>query len=264
MVLDFRPLRADEIDVRVGTVGKKGVSMLLYKNARVDMTILDETVGPLNWQREHLRENANCIVSIWYEDTKQWVKKEDTGTESFTEAAKGLASDSFKRACTNWGIGRELYESPFIFFPCATQERQNGKGYVMKNPYEFSGIRVGEIEYAELDKKRIVSKLVLVLNGKEVFRWTLADKDNPVMSYKAPEEPKQEKTLQAELTEAMETVVSSVEKTAWVKRIKDLGLNPTAIVKQAGWESGPLTKDILGKAEVIVKEILDEKRSAEQ
>ena len=111
----FRKLRADEIDCRVNTINEKGLSLLLYKDARCDMNILDETVGCMNWQRSHTRDNANCIVSIYDEDKKQWVSKEDTGTESFTEKEKGLASDSFKRACFNWGIGRELYTSPFIW-----------------------------------------------------------------------------------------------------------------------------------------------------
>lgn len=103
MKLEFRTLRADEIDVRVGSIGNGNATLLLYKDARCDMNILDETVGPMNWERKHLRENANCIVSIYDEDKKVWVSKEDTGTESNTEAEKGLASDSFKRACFNWG-----------------------------------------------------------------------------------------------------------------------------------------------------------------
>lgn len=111
----FRLLKADEIDVRVATINGKGASLLLYKDARCDMNILDETVGPYNWKRSHTRENANCIVSLWDENKKEWVSKEDTGTESFTEKEKGLASDSFKRACFNWGIGRELYTAPFIY-----------------------------------------------------------------------------------------------------------------------------------------------------
>ena len=121
MELKFRPLRADEVDVRVATANEKGVSLLLYKDARCDMNILDETVGPMNWRREHSRDNANCTVLIWDEEKKQWIGKEDTGTESNTEAAKGLASDSFKRACFNWGIGRELYTAPSIWV-------SNGKG----------------------------------------------------------------------------------------------------------------------------------------
>lgn len=127
--LTFRDLRADEIDCRVATVSEKGVSLLLYKDARCDMNILDETVGAFNWQRIHSRDNANCTVSIWDEEKKQWVSKEDTGTESNTEAAKGLASDSFKRACFNWGIGRELYTAPLIWIKaedCCISEK-NGK-----------------------------------------------------------------------------------------------------------------------------------------
>lgn len=108
----FRDLKADEIDVRVARVFKNGVQLLFYKDARVDQNILDETVGPMNWQRRHDRDNANCIVSVWDDKKGQWISKEDTGTESKTEAAKGLASDSFKRACFNWGIGRELYTAP--------------------------------------------------------------------------------------------------------------------------------------------------------
>ena len=111
----FRLLREDEIDVRIATINQKGASLLLYKDARCDMNILDETVGPFNWKRSHTRENANCVVSLWDENKKELVSKEDTGTESFTEKEKGLASDSFKRACFNWGIGRELYTAPFIY-----------------------------------------------------------------------------------------------------------------------------------------------------
>lgn len=116
----FRDLRADEVECRIGTVKEgKGVSLLLYKTARVDMDVLDETVGPLNWQKSYCRDNANCIVSIWDESKGQWISKEDTGTESNTEKEKGLASDSFKRACFNFGIGRELYSAPFIWIPGA-------------------------------------------------------------------------------------------------------------------------------------------------
>ena len=112
---NFRLLRADEIDCRIAQIKDNGLSLLLYKDARCDMNILDETVGPMNWQRRHVRENANCIVSIYDTEKGVWIEKEDTGTESNTEAQKGLASDSFKRACFNWGIGRELYTAPFIW-----------------------------------------------------------------------------------------------------------------------------------------------------
>ncbi len=81
----FRDLKADEIDVRIASVKINGLSLLLYKDARVDMDILDETVGAKNWQRRHIRDNANCIIEIWDEEKKQWISKEDTGTESFSE-----------------------------------------------------------------------------------------------------------------------------------------------------------------------------------
>ena len=109
------PLSIYQIDFRVQSINNGGYAVILaYKDARVDQQVLDNVVGPLGWKREHVHGNHNCIVSVWCDDKKQWVSKEDTGTESNTEAAKGLASDSFKRACFNWGIGRELYDYPLI------------------------------------------------------------------------------------------------------------------------------------------------------
>ena len=127
----FRTLRADEIDCRIAQIKKdgSGLSLLLYKDARCDQNILDEVVGPYNWKREHTRDNRNCIVSIWDAEKAQWISKEDTGTESNTEREKGLASDSFKRACFNWGIGRELYTAPFIWIPGDKCNIKDGKCY---------------------------------------------------------------------------------------------------------------------------------------
>lgn len=161
--LSFRKLRADEVEARVGTVSEKGVSILLYKDARCDMIILDETVGPLNWQRTHSRDNANCIVSIYDEDKKEWVSKEDTGTESFTEKQKGLASDSFKRACVNWGIGRELYTVPFIWFGAKTGE---------VNIIERNGKKTTNdkfiVEEMEVDDAKRITKVVVVNTSTKV------------------------------------------------------------------------------------------------
>lgn len=148
MQISFRKLNPNEIDCRIGTINEKGLSLLLYKDARVDMNVLDETVGALNWKREHTRDNRNCIVSIYDDDKKEWVSKEDTGTESNTEADKGLASDSFKRACVNWGIGRELYSAPFIWIDRIDANitmgnngkyRCNDKFVVMKLTYKKNG-----------------------------------------------------------------------------------------------------------------------------
>ncbi len=126
----FRTLRADEIDCRVAMGKEKGVSLLLYKDARCDMNILDETVGPENWMRRHyeVKGNLHCEVSIWDDSKKQWVSKADCGTESYTEKEKGECSDSFKRACFNWGIGRELYTAPFIWVPAEKVKLTNKNG----------------------------------------------------------------------------------------------------------------------------------------
>lgn len=130
-MMKFRKLKASEIDARVSTVTESGCSLLLYKDARVDQNILDETVGCLNWQRTHqlIGDRLYCTVSIWDESKKQWISKQDVGTESYTEKEKGQASDSFKRACFNLGIGRELYTAPFIWISktkCSISEK-NGK-----------------------------------------------------------------------------------------------------------------------------------------
>ena len=137
-MLKFRDLTKDEIDCRVQSVHKegKGLVLLLYKDARVDQTILDETIGAENWQREHYECKGNlfCRVGIDTNATVEnaqprWVWKADCGTESNTEAQKGEASDSFKRACFNWGIGRELYTAPFIWIPAEKCNIKNGKCY---------------------------------------------------------------------------------------------------------------------------------------
>ena len=167
MDVKFRTLRPDEIECRVKQITNDYLVILLYKNSRVDMDLLDETVGPMNWRRGHCRENANCIVSIYDTDKKEWVPKEDTGTESNTEAAKGLASDSFKRACVNWGIGRELYSAPRIYVrtsDCKVEQGRNGKP-VCKDSFSVSRINYNDarkIEQLELVNDR---------TGKVVFSF---------------------------------------------------------------------------------------------
>lgn len=160
----FRTLKAEEIDVRVSQIGDTGFSLLLYKDARCDMNILDESVGALNWQRIHTRENANCIVSIWDKEKNQWVSKEDTGTESNTEKEKGLASDSFKRACFNWGIGRELYTAPFIWVSDTSYisvSKKTGKQQVNER-FKVSSI--------EINEDKIITNLEIVdRKGRVVF-----------------------------------------------------------------------------------------------
>lgn len=163
--MEFRDLKAEEIDVRISHFTEKGAILLLYKDARVDMQILDETVGAMNWQRKHTRENANCIIEIWDEDKKQWVGKEDTGTESFTEKEKGLASDSFKRAGFNWGIGRELYTSPFIFVFNGDINVNNGKTY---DKFSVSHIEIKDKKITELEIKNDTKGKIVFSTGKNI------------------------------------------------------------------------------------------------
>lgn len=166
----FRDLKANEIDCRISQINENGLTLLLYKDARVDMDILDETVGAKNWQRSHTRDNANCIIEIWDEDKKQWVKKEDTGTESFTEKEKGLASDSFKRAGFNWGIGRELYTAPFIYIPVKDKEGQANYEPKDKNNKKTTYTKFS-VEAIKIEDKVITGLSIRNDKNKRVFVW---------------------------------------------------------------------------------------------
>lgn len=159
----IRGLRADEIEARVGIVKKNGISLLLYKDARCDMNILDETFGIIGWQRKHELINGSlfCTVSIKGEDG-EWISKQDVGVESYTEAVKGAASDSFKRACFNIGIGRELYTAPFIWIKSdkVNIEEENGKLKVRDSFF------VSYISYDEAG--RVIKSLEIRNQRKEV------------------------------------------------------------------------------------------------
>jgi Uncharacterized protein conserved in bacteria len=128
----IRLLRADEIECRVSSISKNGVSLLLYKDARVDQRILDETFGIFGWKRSHqcIDGNLYCTVEVFDKETGIWVSKQDAGStgKSEKEKEKSQASDSFKRACFNWGIGRELYTAPFIWIPAGRAEIQERGG----------------------------------------------------------------------------------------------------------------------------------------
>ncbi len=149
--IKIRALRADEIEVRVGQVTEKGVSLLLYKDSRCDKRILDETFGVDGWANCYSEIKGNLFCSIMLQDkhTGMWIQKQDCGVESNTEKEKGEASDAFKRAGFNVGIGRELYTKIFIFVKVPTKVRTrtvngktetvivNGKKvYDLENPFE--------------------------------------------------------------------------------------------------------------------------------
>jgi hypothetical protein len=173
--MKFRDLTKDEIECRVQSCKENGLVLLLYKDARVDMNILDETVGAECWQREHYECKGNmfCRVGIVVETKKgesifpEWVWKSDCGVESNTEAQKGEASDSFKRACFNWGIGRELYTAPFIWIPadkCNIKDGRNGSKQC------FDKFKVEKIR---IEDKRITALAIWnETKDKRAFVWT--------------------------------------------------------------------------------------------
>lgn len=184
--MEFRTLRESEIDCRIQSLNEKngnvGAVVLLYKDARVDMRLLDEVVGAMNWKREHaiIGDRLYCTVSIYNEQTGEWVGKSDVGTESNTEKEKGQASDSFKRACFNWGIGRELYSAPFTYINLQSGEWQKGKD---GRPKSYAKFTVKEIDY---DENRNINKLIIV-DSKGSVRYTMGGSAAPVQATKPKE-----------------------------------------------------------------------------
>ncbi len=154
----IRLLKASEIECRIGIIKENGLSLLLYKDARADMKILDEVYGPSNWKRKHemVGNSLYCTVSIWDEDKGQWISKSDVGTESYTEKEKGQASDSFKRACVSIGIGRELYAAPFVWVSSdkAKIQPNNGKYYCNER---FKVTKIGYNRDREIEELTIIN-----------------------------------------------------------------------------------------------------------
>lgn len=157
-------LTAKDVELRVQSQGSTWVNLLVYKDARCDMRILDDTFGPLNWKREHqvVNDNLFCTVSVWDDEKKQWVSKQDVGKPSKAESEKGEASDAFKRACFCWGIGRELYAAPTLFISTTDADMKNGK---LKT--QFS---VAEMEY---DKEQREFKTFVVVDDKNMVRFAI-------------------------------------------------------------------------------------------
>lgn len=187
MEKEIRLLTSDEIDVRVAQTtnynGVVKVNLLLYKDARVDMKILDELYGPMGWQRSHqlIGDRLYCTIEVWDAEKGCWIAKQDVGTESNTEPEKGQASDAFKRAGFNWGIGRELYTAPKIQVSLNNSEYRDNNGRIQV----WATFSVKQIAY---DAERNISRLVIVdRNGNTRFelgaresRTTKAEKVEPI------------------------------------------------------------------------------------
>ena len=127
--IDMRNLRKDEIEVRVASTQNNVAQLLLYKTARTDAAILDETFGQFNWQCSYseIKGNLFCTISVRDPNTNEWISKSDCGAESNIEKEKGEASDAFKRAGFKFGVGVELYSTPRIKIPIEESDMYNGR-----------------------------------------------------------------------------------------------------------------------------------------
>lgn len=168
MAGEFRPLYANEIECRIGQVNAKGCSLLLYKTARTDANLLDEVLGYENWQNDYKTINDVLFCGIGVRTGKgDWVWKWDAGSESNVEKEKGEASDAFKRSGTRFGIGRELYTSPFIWIPA---DRLNSHKEVNGRWTCYDRFRVASIEY--IDGAIVELTIENATKGGIVFFWT--------------------------------------------------------------------------------------------
>ena len=266
MNLNFRLLRADEIDARISQITKNNVMLLLYKDARCDMNILDETVGATNWQRHHNRDNANCIVSIYDKEKGCWIEKEDVGTESNTEAEKGLASDSFKRSCVNWGIGRELYTAPNLFFPkenTGTFKGTDGKekcfDRFVVDEIQYEGRNISYVKITDVNTKKS-----MVACKTNTAKATVA-KGAPVSSENvantAPDPVSEENTQEKKRTAFMDKIKANFEgkdkcNEIYFKVLDALGVKTTKDITDIQWNTAMEMVDVF--------KLEDKKKSAQE
>lgn len=224
--MKFRTLRADEIECRIQSVKPQGLILLLYKDARCDMNILDEMVGMKNWKKHYelIDGQLFCTIEIWDDVKEQWIGKQDVGVESYTEAEKGRASDAQKRAAFAWGIGRELYTAPFVWINSKDCNIKDGKCkdtfHVTKIGYDESR-RINQLEIVNDKLNRVVFKMGKPSQPDDFSKELASDRDRKVF---------------------MDTC-------------KQLNQDPVKILEQAGWKSGKMTVEQHGKAMIILKEI---------
>jgi len=223
--IKIRPLRPDEVELRVANLSEKGAQFLIYKDARVDKRILDETFGVFGWRNRYEVVNGNlyCTVDIQNPETGEWVSKCDCGTESNTEKEKGEASDAFKRACFNVGIGRELYTKIFIFIPGITAPVKDKEGnpardargkamFRLSDP--FMKFSVSEMEVDE-EKEKITKLVVIDEKGIEKFRYPKENQQPKIPSPLKQQEPSAQTLSKAQaeaLLKAFEAAHGKCEK----------------------------------------------------
>lgn len=179
----FRTLKADEIDCRISQIDKGWCSLLLYKDARVDMDILDETLGVMNWKKDYQLIDGQlfCSISIWDENKQQWISKQDVGVESFSQEEKGRASDAQKRSAFCFGIGRELYTAPSIFIYPKKEITYKYNGKQVEEFYENKDGKYTTktrfyVDYIDYDENRKIKDL-LIRDNKNNIRFEELSKE---------------------------------------------------------------------------------------
>ncbi len=205
----IRLLRADEIECRVSVIGEKGLSLLLYKDARVDQRILDETFGPFGWKRSHQCINGNlyCTAEVLDKGTGEWVAKQDVGAAGYTEKEKSQASDSFKRACFIWGIGRELYSAPFIWIPAGKASIQMREGEDKKKRY-YSNDRF-QVDSIQYNGEREISGFVIKNDkGQAVYELNMGKTAGKAKAKERQQKEEPEGGLSREQMESLQAEMS--------------------------------------------------------
>ena len=247
-----RLLRADEIECRVAMVNEKGLSLLLFKDARVDQKILDETFTPFGWRRTHQSIDGNlyCMVEIWDKEKGQWIAKQDVGTVSYSEKEKGQASDSFKRACFNWGIGREMYSAPFIWVPAEKVDiKLKGDRYVTSERFSVQSISYNE-------QREIVSLVIVNSKGYKVFetgkrQWQGQDAGRNSIGSNAVDikEAGINSGIRSTSTDTGTGIVTDIQRRALEKELQRTGvLLETVLGRYSIYSMDEMTEEIYTKA----------------
>lgn len=228
-----RLLRADEIECRVSVINERGLSLLLFKDARVDQKILDEMFTPFGWRRTHQSIDGNlyCTVEIWDKEKQQWIPKQDVGTVSYSEKEKGQASDSFKRACFNWGIGRELYTAPFIWISAENVSiKPKGDRYTTSERFSVQSIGYNE--------EREISYLMIVNS-----------KGNKVFEMGKPRKVDGKKPVPESHVDTQSNTITEIQRAALEKELKRTGVLMEAVLGRYNIQSiEEMTEDVYTKA----------------
>ncbi|MCD8371600.1 MAG: hypothetical protein LUC94_14990 [Clostridiales bacterium] len=250
----IRLLKADEIECRVSTINKHGLSLLLFKDARVDQKILDETFTPFGWKRSHQSIDGNlyCTVEVWDAVKDQWISKQDVGSgnSSYSEKEKGTASDSFKRACFNWGIGRELYTAPFIWISAgkAAIGQRDGRFYT-RDRFSVESIRYGE-------DRNITGLTIMNESGTRVYMMqkqrlsgSAETKNQEVSTSETCSERAENVSVQKAARAGKKTTISQRQMAALNKELERTGVPLEAVLGRYRLDNpGSMTADIYAKA----------------